>query len=340
MRAIERVWLPAIRAGSGSDVFVERLAAGLMARGVDAKISWFPPRYEFFPGFLSSVAPPAGTNIIHANAAQAFAFKRPGIPLVVTELHYVLDPGYRPYKTRAQQAYHRLVIGRWLSRSFASANAITAISHFTAQVLRETLHLSNVSTIPLWVDPGRFHPAAATPRRQGPFRLLFVGNGSRRKGADVLAPLAERLGEGFEILCTAGLRQQMPGGAPRNLRILGRLDEAGLVAAYQDCDAVLVPSRYEGFGYAALEGMSCGKPVVGFASGAIVEVVGPEAAALLAAVDDIDGLVTSSRRLAADPSLAAELGRRGRARACGTYDEKSAVVAYLALYRGLLGREY
>lgn len=41
---------------------------------------------------------------------------------------------------------------------------------------------------------------------------------------------------------------------------------AQMSGVYQSVDAALVPTRYEEFGYVALEAMACGLPVVGFNS--------------------------------------------------------------------------
>jgi glycosyltransferase involved in cell wall biosynthesis len=45
----------------------------------------------------------------------------------------------------------------------------------------------------------------------------------------------------------------------------------------RECTVYLQPTRYEGFGLAILEAMSCGAPVVTSARGAVPEVVGDTA---------------------------------------------------------------
>ena len=331
-------WLPAIRAGSGADVFTERLAAALIRRGVAATISWFPHWAEFAPDVLRSARPPAGARIVHSNSAYAFAFHRAGMPLIATEHHYVLDPAYRPYKSFAQTAYHRLLVAQYLRRSYAAADVISTDSRFTAGVLERIAGVRAARTIPLWVDYELFSPVRLdrSARRNGRFRLLFVGNASRRKGADVVPLLAERLGAEFELRCTAGLRDRANASAMENVRVLGRLGTQALVDEYRTCDAVLVPSRYEGFGYTALEAMACAKPVVGFRCGAVAEVVEQGKTALLSDIDDLDALEANCRLLAVDRERAIELGIAGRKRAVGTFSESAALDMYIELYRSLL----
>ncbi|SKB42738.1 glycosyltransferase family 4 protein [Luteibacter sp. 22Crub2.1] len=330
------VWMPNVRGNSGSDVFIERLAEGLRDRGVTVTVDWFDRPFEFVPELLALRRAPADVNVIHANGLNAFAFRRHGLPLVVSEHHYVLDPGYRQFKTRVQHLYQLTITGRSSKRSFAAASMLVSPSRFTRRVLMAVAPTTPQATIPLWVDTERFSPAADSQRRPGPLRVLFVGNSSFRKGADVIAPLAERLGHGFEFLCTGGLRGGADESAAASVRHLGRLSVDELVAAYRDCDAVLVPSRYEGFGYAALEAMACAKPVVAFACGAVDEIVDDGVTGFMLPIGDIEGTAAAIRALADDSSRAAAMGRAGRARALAVFSESSGIQAYLDLYRQLL----
>jgi starch synthase len=333
-----KIWLPTIRVGSGTDVFTQRLADALACRGVEVIITWFSRFAELMPDILRYVTPPPGVDIIHANSANAFAFKREGIPLVVTEHHYTLDPAYRPFKSFGQNLYHRSLLASYLRRSYSVADALTTDSFFTTNVLATVAKLQVTRTIPLWIDYEEFSPArSVAPRIEGhPFRLLFVGNASRRKGADVIPELARRLGGGFEIRCTAGLREAAHPNNPDNVFWLGRLSAQQLVAEYRGCDALLVPSRYEGFGYAALEAMACAKPVVGFRCGAIEEVVADGQTGLLCAIDDIDALEANCRVFASDSIKAVQWGEAGRLRAVTAFTESKAVDAYVDLYRSLV----
>jgi len=329
------VWFPAVQAGSGADVFTTRLVAALNRRGVSATITWFPHWTEITPDLLRFASVPVGTNTIHANSACAFAFRRKGVSLVTTEHHYLLDPAYRRYKSLAQHLYHRVIIGPYLRRSYALADAITTDSCFTADVLARSAGVGTTRTIPLWVDYEKFSPASCAPAPHKKFRLLFVGNASRRKGADVIPMLGHRLYPDFEIRCTSGLRVDRRENKGDNVTLLGRLTEDQLIQEYRACDAVLVPSRYEGFGYTALEAMACGRPVVGFRCGAVDEVVLEGETGLLCDIDDLDMLEQNCRRLAGDVALARAFGQAGRERATNTFTEAGAINDYLDLYRAL-----
>src|SRR3546814_10471771 len=85
----------------------------------------------------------------------------------------------------------------------------------------------------------------------------MAGSHSRRKGFDLLPAFAHALGSGFEIRYAGG-RSKLISPLP-NVIELGRISDAQLIREYQACDAVVSLSRYEGFGYTALEAIACGR---------------------------------------------------------------------------------
>jgi glycosyltransferase involved in cell wall biosynthesis len=333
-----QIWLPTVQARSGSDVYLERLAAGLRGRGHSPALQWFSHRAELTPRILRRARAPAGAQLVHANGWFGSYLKRPGLPLVAAELHCILDPEFEAILKPAQRLYYRCHIQPMLRRTLEVADAVTCISTYTARMLEHTTGRRADAMIHLWLDVERYCPAgpqAPEPDRQRPFRLLFVGNLSRRKGADVLEPLLRRLGPRFELWTTTGLRNRAI-ELPPNCKTLGHLTEDALIAAYRAADAVIIPSRYEGFSYVALEAMACSKPVLGFRMTALPEVVAEGTTGLLSALDDLDALAGNCAKLAADPVLAAQMGTAGRLRAVEFFDGRAALDAYVRLYSGLL----
>lgn len=331
-----KVWLPAIRAGSGSDVFTCRLASALERHGMAAHITWFPHYCELLPLLLKRAVPPEGTDIVLANSWVGHAFQRAGLPLLVTVHHASFSPALQPYKSIAQRIYHRCFAAPRETRSLQCADAIAAVSEFVADGLRARHPSGNVEVIHHWVDTGRFRPSQPQSRAGEPFRLLFVGRPSQLKGGDMLVPLMRRLGPGFELQATvdAGTCGQMH--CPDNIHPLGRLDEDALIHAYQHCDAVLVPSRSEGFGYVALEAMACGKPVVASDVAALPEIVVHGVTGMLCGVGDVERFADACRRLAGDPGLCRNLGEAGRLRATQQFAQEALVGKYLATIRRLV----
>ncbi|MGH8370564.1 MAG: glycosyltransferase family 4 protein [Gammaproteobacteria bacterium] len=334
-----KIWLPSIRAGSGSDVFMLRLAEGLRRAGHEVVSQWFDRKYELMPWRLESVPAPPDTDLVHAGSWQGFAFKRVGVPLIVTEHQYISNPDFAPYRNIPQMLYHHLFVERWVRRSYAAADAIVAVSEYCATAMRSDLR-KPVTVIHNWVDTASFSPRKNTPEsvpRAQPFKLLFVGNPSRWKGADLLPVIAERLGQGFELNCLGGLRRGFHKIRVRdNMRLLEPRQPDRMPELYRAMDAVLIPTRYESFGYVALEAMACGLPVVGFDSSGTAEVCQHGKTALLAPVEDVERLAGYIRQLAAAPSLCAELGAAGRHRAVEHFNEADAVSAYLDVYTTIL----
>jgi glycosyltransferase involved in cell wall biosynthesis len=327
-----RVWLPAIRSGSGTDIFTLRLQQALSTQGIEATITWLPLWMELLPQWLRWVKIPLGMDVIHANGWVGASFAGRGVPVVITEHHLVHDPAYAPFKSRAQSAYHRWHLRDRESKALHRADAVTAVSAYVARTIEVFGCAREVRVIPNWVDTARFTPAYG-PRGPGPFRLFMPGNRSRRKGSDLLPAFVEALEPGIELHCTSGLRGENDalGDGVVNL---GHLSDHQLIDEYQRCDAVVSLSRYEGFGYTAVEAMACGKPFFGFRTSGLSEVV-PPTAGYLAPIEDVACLASRIAALRDDPIRLAMLGQAGRLHVLNSFTEANAV-AYVRTYEKVI----
>ncbi len=99
---------------------------------------------------------------------------------------------------------------------------------------------------------------------------------------------------------------------------------------------MLFRSRHEGFGYTALEGMACGKPVVAFRVSGLKDVIEDGETGFLVDVDDTAAMARACQALRLDPTRAAELGANGRERSVRHFSEAVAAAAHLELYQSLL----
>lgn len=303
-----KAWLPAIRAHSGADVFTQRLAQALEQRGMVAQVTWFTKYDELMPLRLMRAKPPTGTDVVLANSWNGYTFKRASLPLIVTVHHAIFEPELDVYKSFWQRLYHRHVAQPRELRSLRAADGVTAVSAYVADRVRERYGLEDIEVIHNWVDTGKFCPAQQPDQQTRPFRLLFVGKPTRLKGADLLAPIMRELGPEFELHVTAGEDEYRRLDVPPNVYPLGRLSEDALIQAYQDCNAVLLPSRSEGFGYVALEAMACGRPVVATNATGLQELVADGATGFLCPADKTREFVAACRKLSERPSEARQMG--------------------------------
>jgi glycosyltransferase involved in cell wall biosynthesis len=338
-RALRRpaVWFPAIRAGTGADVFTQRLRDGLNANGYRAQITWLPHRAEYLPWSVQVPEPPSWANVVHVNTWLHRRFLPRHLPLIATMHLCVHDPLLRPYKNRMQDGYHRAWIRPLEAGLLARVQRIVAVSHYTAERTREAFSIEKVPVIHNGVPDPADGNGSHREARSAPFRLLYVGNWSRRKGVDMLRPLMERLGTGFELSYTADAH-----GAdelvhlPSNCRRLGRLDQRQLQHAYREADALVFPSRMEGLPLTLIEAMANSLVPIAAASSSIPEVVTDGVDGLLFPPDDVEGCADAVRRLAGDDDMRESMGMAARATVREHFSMDSMVDAYVAAYRELL----
>ncbi|MEE8555492.1 MAG: glycosyltransferase family 1 protein [bacterium] len=124
-------------------------------------------------------------------------------------------------------------------------------------------------------------------------------------------PLALCGGGGAESVW-AGI-ERLPGELRRDVRVLGFVPRAHLMALYRAAAVVVCPSLDEGFGLPALEAMGCGTPVVAAEAGALPEVLG--GAGLTVPPREPEAFAQELARVLTDGALRETLVRRGLARA-------------------------
>ncbi|HET7569599.1 MAG TPA: glycosyltransferase family 4 protein [Gammaproteobacteria bacterium] len=334
---MSRIWLPYVSAKSGADVFVARLGRALSTAGYEPVVEAFEHRYQYAPHFLKGRCPP-DVDLVLANSWNAFAFRRSGIPIVAYVLHCVSHRGYPGWKSRAQSIFHDEVVYRFERSSLKHADALVAISDSTRDEMIQEFGINSATVIPLWVDTARFSPQDEAIGHGGDrAKVLIVGNMSRRKGGDLIAPFCEALGSQFEVTVVAGLRGKAPSISARGarLRFVSGLSESELIKAYRAADIVACLSRHEGFGYTALEGMACSKPVVAFDVAGLRDVIRHGETGFLSPPENVLDMAERCRSLVNFAGLAHDFGIAGRERAINVFDEKQAVDAYINLFNGL-----
>lgn len=167
-----------------------------------------------------------------------------------------------------------------------------------------------------------------TERRRDPLEPLTVGMVSRLeqiKGADLVVPaFAEARGvhPGMRLLIVGdgslrGLmeRQAMEAGVKEVVTFAGRQPQDSLQELYDRMDVLVMPSRSEGFGLTAVEGMARGCVPVVADTGGLPEVVRDGRDGLLHRRGDTRDLALKIGMLAEDQALLDRLSDSSRSRA-------------------------
>jgi glycosyltransferase involved in cell wall biosynthesis len=239
-----------------------------------------------------------------------------GLKSVVT----VHDIGHR----RDPRSYSRSV--RWYLEAttrYAArhANRLIAVSKSTADDLvrfykvpggRITVVHSGVDARMRPQDPSRVAEVLRRLEIGGAY-VLYVGRNHPRKNLPMLRrAFDDARGRGLDAeLILAGLGHQA--GSVGAVKMLPYVTPEDLPALYAGAVALMLPSRFEGFGFPALEAMACGTAVIASTAGALPEVVGT--AGILLSPDDAGAWSQAMLELARDPSLQQRLIAAGTARA-------------------------
>lgn len=132
------------------------------------------------------------------------------------------------------------------------------------------------------IDFKRFYPKKTTKRNQ-PFRIVYAGGLGNRKNLGLLLEafaLLEKKYVDIELLIAGAFPERSPYPALANelgikkVYFTDFLPDYQMGNFYREGDLMIYPSLYEGFGFAPLEAMACGTPVLCARGGALQEISG------------------------------------------------------------------
>lgn len=329
---------------AGGDVYFERLHKYLNAHtNIKSDIIFINSFFEKIP-FLIPLYMKFKTinfekyDIIHSNAEFGHYFKIKDKPLFVTIHHSVFDKNYQKYTSYSQKLYYKFWIKPNLKKSLRIADKIIAVSNYTKeQIIKDFPFCQNeIITIYNGIYTQFFRPMESKKSNKK-FRLLFVGNLTRRKGADLLPKIMKKLGSDYELYFTSGLRTNLSDGLNlENMFPLGKINDKELLRQYNLCDALLFPSRLEGFGYSVAEAMACEKPVVATNCSSLLELIDDGRGGFLCKMDDVGDFVEKIGILGDDENLRGNMGRYNRKKVVNCLNINSMGKQYEQLYKSII----
>lgn len=276
---------------SGIGTTIQGQLAELIRRNLPLTLTGDPARItESFPSFQGTIVPftarlyslreqfsypGAGAGLIHFphyNAAIRFLTR------ATVTVHDLIHLQSDQFRNPAYRGYALTL----LSLIAKYARCILTVSEATRS---QFLHLfpgarSRTFAAPNGLDPAHFFPAS--PSAVSQFRVrhslpekyfLAIGIAKRHKNLDTLLRALALLWreERAMPLVIAGTGGKIPEYAARELReniarknviLLPRIPQLEMAAMYSSAQALVMPSRFEGFGLPALEALACGTHVI------------------------------------------------------------------------------
>lgn len=168
-----------------------------------------------------------------------------------------------------------------------------------------------ITIAPNAIDAGLFAPLETEPHER--CRFLYVGRLSPEKGVDLLLDAFASVDADLVVAGSGPDEPRLRAAAPRGVRFVGHRDRDDLPVLYAQSDVVVVPSRSETWGMALSEGAAAGLALIATeAVGAAHDLIIEGENGFRVATDDARALRAGLQRLAADPDLRAQMGRRSR----------------------------
>ena len=270
-------------------------------------------------------------DVIHDNQSLAYEllFFQKKKPLVTTIHHPIsLDLAYQLQSTN--DIFLKLLMRRW--------HSFLVMQKFVAKRLKKIVVPSNSSMDDIkdefrvdknkmervmnGIDLNVFYPDSKI--RKIPFKLVTVASADvPLKGLDYLLKALSDLAEVYSDISLSIIGEQKKGGHTERLikklnlekrvNFFSNLTQEDLRKTYCEAELAIIPSLYEGFGFAAIEAMACGVPLISSSGGALPEVI--KDTGIIIPPKNAKEIYNSVDFLLSSPKSAKELAEKGLQRA-------------------------
>ncbi|MEI6275223.1 MAG: glycosyltransferase family 1 protein [Prolixibacteraceae bacterium] len=175
-----------------------------------------------------------------------------------------------------------------LQKKVNRATAITVISKFTEGMVRENLNIGDTPIYMIYngVKVSTFSQASKPAFVPEGDLLFSIGVLQMKKNLSVLVDFIQHLPENYKLVMagnkSSGYAEELQKkinalGLQNRIILPGTISEEEKFWMYNNCKAVLFPSKFEGMGLPPVEAMRFGKPVFASTFSSIPEVCGSHA---------------------------------------------------------------
>ena len=297
----------------------------------------YNPYWTLLPIALPAVASIRNADLIHTVPDYAVFFRRQSKPIVISFQNYVLDSWMDSYSTFIHRLHYKTDLRLFTRSALMHAHTITAVSNFTADLVRKDMKCNYpIKIIYNGVDTEMFFPLTKSKMPDREINILFSGNLTRRKGADIIAELVSRLSKQTTLYYTQGLMSKKPLPDTPGLKCLGSIAFEDMSNLYRQMDILWMPTVREGFSLAVLEAMACGLPVVASDCSSLPEQIDDGKGGFLCPVGDVNAFSEKINLLANSPKMRREMGEYNRAKVEKMFTLDRMVKEYKELFESVL----
>lgn len=345
----------------GIQTLVRNLERGLETLGHDPIILHFDPDdYErrasdFLPtrwaaASLVSLAPRLYPfyNAVYRATSEAISEHDPDVVHAMHIREWPALSAGRAHGVPTVVSTHAVELGEraLASIAFDRADAVHAVSQFTASLIEADHGVSPAAVIPPSIDVDYYDAPSTLPAADGTNTVFSVARFVERKNVGTIIEAWKRLDGSVR----AGRQLLLAGDGPLyeslneradevdDVQLLGWIEEAEKRDRLRSADLFVLPANgsgydVEGFGIVYLEAQAAGTPVIGSSIGGVPEAVG-DAGLLVNDEHDPTEVAHRIERLCSDEDVR-DRCLRGAQRRIDEFDLRPVAERYVNLYREL-----